>query len=135
MKHLDVVAAIVIYKQQILCMQRGKAPYEYTSYKYEFPGGKIEAGESRTEALMRELKEEMNLAVKIAEEDYFLTVNHNYQDFEITMHSYLCYINSPEFTRREHIAHKWASLEELRELDWAGADLPIIEKLLQIGFK
>jgi 8-oxo-dGTP diphosphatase len=132
MKHLNVVAAIVIYNKQILCMQRGKSNQDYISYKYEFPGGKIENGETRPEALMRELKEEMNISLKIADEDFFMTVNHTYPDFELTMHSYICYAASQEFVRREHIDHKWLYLQALNTLDWAAADLPIVEKLMEL---
>lgn len=132
MKHLDVVAAIIIYDNQILCMQRDKAKYEYISYKYEFPGGKIEMGETKPEALMRELKEEMNISVKISDEDFFFTVNHTYPDFELTMHSFICCVEFQEFVRKEHVNHKWAYLDELNSLDWAAADIPIVEKLLEL---
>jgi 8-oxo-dGTP diphosphatase len=132
MKHLNVVAAIIIYNKQILCMQRGKARQEYVSYKYEFPGGKIENGETRPEALMRELREEMNISVKVSDEDYFLTVHHIYPDFEITLHSFLCPVESQEFVRREHVDHKWMYPEELSSLEWAEADLPIVEKIMEM---
>lgn len=110
-------------------MQRDKAEQEYISYKYEFPGGKIEYGETKTEALMRELKEEMNISVEISEEDFFLTIHHTYPDFGLTLHSYICFVESQEFVRREHVDHKWAYPEELNSLDWAEADMPIVEKL------
>ena len=132
MKHLNVVAAIIIYNQQILCMQRGQSQQDYISYKYEFPGGKIEPGETRPKALMRELKEEMNISIEIAEEDYFMTVNHTNPDFELTMHSYICYVASQEFVRREHSDHKWLYPQALHALDWAEADLPIVEKLMEL---
>jgi len=129
MKHLNVVAAIIIHNGQILCMQRGQAKQDYISYKYEFPGGKIEVGETRTEALIRELKEEMNIEVKIGEEDYFMTVNHSYPDFELTMHSYICHVDRKEFIRKEHIDHQWVTPQELKTLEWAPADYPIVERL------
>lgn len=132
MKHLDVVAAIIIYNQQILCMQRDKTKQDYISYKYEFPGGKIESGETRPEALMRELIEEMNISLEIAEEDFFMTVNHTYPDFELTMYSYICYVDSQEFVRKEHVDHKWLYSEALHSLDWAEADIPIVEKLMEL---
>ncbi len=132
MKHLDVVAAIIIYNRQILCMQRGQSQQDYISYKYEFPGGKIEDGETRPEALMRELQEEMNISLAIAEEDFFMTVNHTYPDFELTMHSYICYAASPEFVRREHVDHKWLYPHALNALDWAAADIPIVEKIMEL---
>ena len=129
MKHLNVVAAIIIHNGQILCMQRGQAKQDYISYKYEFPGGKIELGETRIEALMRELKEEMNIEVKIAEEDYFMTINHSYPDFELTMHSYICHVDTKEFVRKEHIDHQWVIPQELNTLEWVPADYPIVERL------
>ena len=129
MKHIEVVAAVIIYKQKVLCMQRGKNKHDYISYKYEFPGGKIEDGESKAEALIRELKEEMNMNISITEEDYFLTVNHAYPDFTITMYSYLCNVDTDKFVRKEHINHIWLPLENLDTLDWAQADRPIVEKL------
>lgn len=132
MKHLDVVAAIIIYNKQILCMQRGQAKYEYVSYKYEFPGGKIENGETKAEALMRELREEMNISLRISDEDHFITVHHAYPDFEITLHSYLCPVESKEFVRREHVDHKWMYSHELSSLAWAEADLPIVEKIMEL---
>ena len=129
MKNLNVVAAIIIHNGQILCMQRGQAKQDYISYKYEFPGGKIELGETRTEALRRELKEEMNIEVKIAEEDYFMTINHSYPDFELTMHSYICHVDTKEFVRKEHIDHQWVIPQELNTLEWVPADYPIVERL------
>jgi len=129
MKNLNVVAAIIIHNGQILCMQRGQAKQDYISYKYEFPGGKIELGETRIEALMRELKEEMNIEVKIAEEDYFMTINHSYPDFELTMHSYICHVDTKEFVRKEHIDHQWVIPQELNTLEWVPADYPIVERL------
>ncbi len=72
MKHYQVAAAIIIYKNEILCMQRPESNYPYLSYKYEFPGGKIEAGESVEAALARELKEEMTLDVTVETRRFFL---------------------------------------------------------------
>lgn len=129
MKKYEVVAGIIMYKDLILCMQRDKGKHEYVSYKYEFPGGKIEAGETRAEALQRELSEEMDLEVSIKEDDFFMTVKHDYPDFQIIMHSFICHVTSQEFVRKEHIDHKWLKREELMQLDWAQADVPIVKKL------
>lgn len=112
MKSLEVVAGIIQYEDLILCMQRNKGKYDYVSYKYEFPGGKIESGETRPEALMRELREELSLEVKITEADYFMTVVHQYPDFKITMHSFICKVSGQQFERKEHIAHQWLRKEE-----------------------
>ena len=129
MKHYEVVAAVIEYKDKILCMQRGEAKYDYTSYKFEFPGGKVEVGEEKYVALSRELREEMDLDVVIGEEDYLLTVDHTYPDFAITMHAYLCKVDAPDFVMKEHVDFKWLSVSELDDLNWAEADKPIVEWL------
>lgn len=130
MKQLEVVAAILTYNGNILCMQRGKGKYPYVSFKYEFPGGKIKPGESRHAALERELREEMNIHTTIKESDLYMTVHHQYPDFAITMHAFYCPLSSPEFIRKEHIASCWLPPQELPSLDWAAADQPIMEKLV-----
>ena len=132
MRHLVVVAAIIANKDEILCMQRNIGRYDYVSYKYEFPGGKIEGGESHEQALMRELYEEMNLKTIITQDDFFMTVDHTYPDFSITMHSYICYVDNKTFTRKEHISHTWLKVENLDTLDWAAADLPIVKRLMEV---
>lgn len=130
MKHLDVVAAIILHKDKILCMQRGAGPYEYLSYKYEFPGGKVEAGESNIQALMRELAEELNFKTDISEDAYFMTVEHQYPDFIITLHCYICEADSHKIYCNEHVHHEWLYRDELDKLDWAPADYPVILKLM-----
>ena len=129
MKHYEVVAAVIEYDNKILCMQRNKAKFDYVSYKFEFPGGKVEAGEENHTALERELNEEMDMDVSISEEDYLLTVEHTYPDFAITMHTYLCKVDKPDFVMKEHISFKWLPVGELDTLDWAEADKPIVEFL------
>ena len=129
MKHYEVVAAVIVYDNKILCMQRDKAKYDYTSYKFEFPGGKVESGEENHKALERELKEELDMNVSISEDDFLLTVEHAYPDFAITMHSYLCKVETPDFIMKEHISFKWLTVNELDTLDWAEADKPIVEFL------
>ena len=128
MKHIIVVAAIIKYHDKILCMQRNTSKHEYLSYKYEFPGGKVEAGESNEDALVREIKEELDLDIILEKE--FLTVNHEYPDFKLTMHSFLCKTTTPEFKLKEHIAFQWLNKTELKSLDWAAADVPIVDKLM-----
>ena len=127
-KHFTVSAAIIVDDKKILCVQRNKAKYEYISYKYEFPGGKIEEEENEEEALKREIAEELNLEINVIEK--FIVVNHEYLDFNLTMHSYLCRANTEKLILKEHIYAKWLYKNELAELDWAAADLPIVSKLI-----
>ena len=127
-KHYTVSAAIIVDDKKILCVQRNKAKYEYISYKYEFPGGKLEEYENEEEALKREISEELNLEINVIEK--FLVVNHEYLDFNLTMHSYLCRANTEKLMLKEHIDAKWLHKDELIELDWAAADLPIVSKLI-----
>lgn len=129
MKKIEVVAAILKNKEHILCAQRAKSKLEYISEKFEFPGGKIEDGETLKEALERELIEELNIRPKI--NDHYLTVVHQYPDFEITMHSFMCNLDSKNVTLNEHISSVWLKKNELFNLDWAAADIPIVEKLVE----
>ncbi len=132
MKELNVVAAILIYNNKILCAQRAESKYEYISYKYEFPGGKLEEGESPEEALHRELIEEMDVNVDINNMQYFYTVEHEFPDFKIKMHSYICNVASDKINLKEHVAVKWLENSQLKKLDWAAADLPIVERLMNL---
>jgi 8-oxo-dGTP diphosphatase len=128
MKKVEVVAGVIFCQDDILCVQRPKNKLSYISEKFEFPGGKIEPGETKEEALHRELLEELNLSTNI--KSFFLTVVHPYPDFELTMHSFICEVVSKELTLYEHIDQKWLKVNELNKLDWAAADLPIVKKLL-----
>ena len=128
MKQIEVVAGIILFQDQILCVQRAENKLPYISKKFEFPGGKIENGETQKETLERELLEELNISVKI--KSFFLTVVHAYPDFELTMHSYICEVESKELTLHEHVDQKWLKINELTELDWAAADIPIVNKLI-----
>jgi 8-oxo-dGTP diphosphatase len=127
MKTVEVVAAVIIHENKILCLQRNDSKFDYIAYKYEFPGGKVEEYETSESALIREISEELNLAIEIKE--HFLTVDHSYPDFRIIMNSYICNCNSIELILNEHIDFKWLSKDELYQLDWAAADIPIVEKL------
>ena len=127
MKQVEVVAAIIQHNDKILCVQRGENKLPYISKKYEFPGGKIEPGESKEETIIREIKEELNMEISVIKE--FITVNHEYPDFFLTMHSYICNCENSHLTLTEHIDYKWLSISEMDQLDWAAADIPIVNKL------
>jgi len=131
MKKIEVVAGVIFCEDLVLCVQRPKNKLYYISEKFEFPGGKIEAGETKEEALHRELMEELNLSTMI--KSYLLTVVHEYPDFELTMHSFICEVDSKELTLHEHVDQKWLKINELPSLDWAAADIPIVNKLVSNG--
>jgi 8-oxo-dGTP diphosphatase len=128
MKKIEVVAGVINWKDLILCVQRPKNTLSYISKKFEFPGGKIEEGETKEQALHRELFEELNISTKI--KSFFITVVHDYPDFELTMHSFICEVDSKELTLNEHIDQKWLTIKELDSLDWAAADVPIVQRLI-----
>jgi 8-oxo-dGTP diphosphatase len=131
MKQIEVVAGVIFWQDEVLCVQRPKHKLSYISEKFEFPGGKVEPNETNEAALHRELLEELNLSTTI--KSFFLTVVHVSPDFELTMHSYICEVASKELILHEHIDQKWLKVSELGTLDWAAADLPIVEKLISNG--
>lgn len=128
-KEVEVAAAIIQHDDKILCVQRGENKLEYISKKYEFPGGKVEEGETRSQTAVREIKEELNMDINAVKE--FLTVRHEYPDFILTMHSFMCTCEDSTVELSEHIDFKWLTKNELSQLDWAAADVPIVEKLTQ----
>ncbi|MFA5669297.1 MAG: (deoxy)nucleoside triphosphate pyrophosphohydrolase [Balneolaceae bacterium] len=130
MKKIEVAAAILTHGDEIFCVQRAENKLDYISKKFEFPGGKIEPGETKKEALKRELEEELNINPQI--NDLFITVVHQYPDFELTMHTFLCDADSKEIKLNEHISSKWLLKDELLTLDWAAADIPIVNEYIKL---
>lgn len=129
MNQYNVVAAVITHNGKYLCMQKGKTRYDYTSNKYEFPGGKVESGETEPQALARELLEEMDYQIRI--ERHLVTVHHEYPDFGITLSAYLCSVSTDRFRMNEHVGYKWLDAADLRSLDWAAADVGIVDALLK----
>lgn len=121
-KHYEVVAAVIEKNGKVFCCQRG--PKGECAYKWEFPGGKIEQGETNEQALIREIKEELNSLIKV--NNYLTTVHHEYNTFTITMHVYLCELIEGNLSLLEHKASMWCEKEKLKELDFAEADRKII---------
>ncbi|MEB3800902.1 (deoxy)nucleoside triphosphate pyrophosphohydrolase [Flavobacterium columnare] len=132
MKQIEVVAAIIVFENKILCVQRGKNKYNYISKKYEFPGGKMELGETKEQTIIREIYEELNMHIDVEKE--FITIIHQYPDFIITMHSFICKCKNQKLKLTEHIDYKWLKTNELEILDWADADIPIMQKLKSCQF-
>jgi len=128
MKTIEVVAAVIVHEHRYLCVQRGWSKYDYISKKYEFPGGKIEQGELPQQALKREIMEELSLDVNVGE--LLVSVNHQYPDFTIIMHAYICGCKDVSLVLKEHLDSKWLLKDELLSLDWAAADVPIVHQLL-----
>lgn len=127
MKKIEVVAGIVCRENKILATQRG-----YGEFKdgWEFPGGKLEAGETRVDALKRELREELDMEVVVG--DLLETVEYDYPQFHLTMHCYLCQLVKEEFVLKEHEAARWLEKNQLDEAAWLPADEGIVEKLKSI---
>lgn len=125
MKQIEVVAAVIVRDGKILAAQRG-----YGKWKgyWEFPGGKIEPGETPPQALAREIREELAIGITI---DRLLdTVEYDYPDFHLTMHCYICHI-SPEADPQqlEHLALRWLAARDLPQLRWLPADITLIRSL------
>lgn len=130
MKHVEVVCAIIINeKNEIFCCQRG--PGRSLANKWEFPGGKVEGNETFEETIVREIKEELNSLIEPIE--YIGVSNYEYinleKPFSITMHAYKCKLISGNLELSEHIDSKWASIDEMKLMDFAEADIPLIYML------
>ena len=124
MKKIEVVAAILHRDGAYFATQRGYGEFEGM---WEFPGGKIEHGESSEDALKREIQEE--LGVDIVIEDLICTTEYDYPSFHLTMHCYLCRVEAGEIELREHKSARWLRSEELGSVEWLPADKDVIDKL------
>ena len=126
LRHLHVACALIEKDGLLLAAQRSAAMN--LPLKWEFPGGKIEAGESPEACLHRELWEEMEVSVAIGAA--LLPCTHRYPDFTVTLYPFLCQLVTTGIVLREHAASRWVAPEELLALDWAAADLPVIAAYL-----
>ena len=127
MKTIKVVAAVIIENQKVFATQRG-----YGAFKggWEFPGGKIETGETPQQALKRELQEELDLRVDVKEK--LDTIEYDYETFHLSMQCYLCSIANGTPVLKEHLAARWLSKEQLNEVAWLDADIEFVNKLKNI---
>ena len=126
MNHIHVTCAIIERDGLVLAAQRSADMS--LPLKWEFPGGKIDPGESPEDCLRRELVEEMGIHVSVGKNLPIST--HHYPNFAVTLYPFVCSIASGEIALHEHAAINWLPPEELSTLDWAEADVPVIESYL-----
>ena len=127
MKEIEVVAAIIRMEGRIFATQRGYGEWQDW---WEFPGGKMEAGEAREEALRREIREE--LSAEISVDNFLCTVEHDYPKFRLRMHCFLCSLLSDGLSLNEHEAAKWLQKDEMGSVKWLPADLKVLEELKKL---
>lgn len=126
-RHYDVVCAVVRRDGKYLCMQRLRKGPGYVSEHWEFPGGKVKAGESREQALVREIKEEMDWDVFVGRQ--LAQVEQDYPDFSITLTAFDCLARDFSFKLLAHIDYRWLPFDALGQLEWTEADEKIIRQL------
>jgi 8-oxo-dGTP diphosphatase len=125
-RHLHVACAIIEQEGKVLAAQRSATMS--LPLKWEFPGGKIETGETAEECLARELKEELEVSVHIGAA--LSSATHGYTDFTVTLYPFICRLAGGTITPHEHHALQWIEPLQMPELDWAAADLPVINEYL-----
>ena len=128
LRNIKVVAAIIIEDGKVFATQRGYGEWQGW---WEFPGGKIEAGESPAEALEREIREELDAEIEVGE--LLETIEWDYPNFHLTMHCFICMLISESIHLNEHEAAAWLTRGTLRSVKWLPADeglIPLIEELL-----
>ena len=126
-KTIEVVAAIIIKDNQVFATQRGYGQWQGW---WEFPGGKIEPGETPEAALTREIREELNAEITVG--SLLQTIEWDYPAFHLTMRCYLCTLNSDQLHLNEHSASAWLTLETLRSVNWLPADVVILDRIEEL---
>ena len=123
-RRIHVVAAVILKEEKVFATQRG-----YGAYKdwWEFPGGKVEPGETPEMALVREIREE--LKTRIAADRFLTTVEYDYPEFHLSMDCFWCHVEEGELVLVEHEAARWLPLDDLRQVKWLPADLLVIDEI------
>ena len=124
---LEVVAAIIFFENKILVTQRKFHKNSAFSYKFEFPGGKVENNEDKITALKRELLEELKL--ELTKFKHFVSYNYSYGKDEVKLHFFLSHIKELKLTLKVHESYKLVTIKQLSQLDWLAADYQVIKKL------
>lgn len=124
MKNIEVVAAVICKDGKIFATQRG-----YGEWKdwWEFPGGKVEPEETHTDALKREIREELDTEIEVG--DLLTTVEYDYPKFHLTMYCYICSVINGQLLLREHEDARWLASDEMESVKWLPADLKVINIL------
>ncbi|MCD8339414.1 MAG: (deoxy)nucleoside triphosphate pyrophosphohydrolase [Burkholderiales bacterium] len=126
---VSVVGAAIESGGRILCLRRGKCKNEESSFKYEFPGGKVEEGETPETALQRELLEELNIEVPVVPENYLSTSVHEFDHMIVELSVYLVHASKVKFSLKEHIQYIWLDAKDLPSLEWSPADVAAVKLL------
>jgi 8-oxo-dGTP diphosphatase len=127
---IRVTCAVVVYRGTVFAARRG--PHTSQPLKWEFPGGKVEAGETDEASLHRELSEELNMQVAILEK--LPSFPHQYTGFQVELVPFICCAYTNNFTLHEHIEAGWYSSRELMELDWADADVRLMQTVVDLFY-
>ena len=131
MKTIKVVASVISDSlenpKKFLATARGYGEFKG---KWEFPGGKIEVGETSQQALVREIQEELNVKIKVC--DLIDTVEYDYPKFHLSMQCFWCEVVSGNLELKEHEAARWLQKEQIYEVEWLPADVSLVEKIRQI---
>ena len=128
-KHIQVAAALIFQEGKVFATKRGVSPYSYVAHKYEFPGGKIEQGESEQDAVKRELQEELDMEVRVG--SLYARDTFEYPDFIITISLYECEMLS-KFILKEHESYAWIAPKDIDESAWAPADAEILKTIKRV---
>lgn len=124
MKTIEVVAAVIKKGDEFLATERG---YGDLKGYWEFPGGKVEKGETNQQALKREIMEEMRADIKVG--DFLTTVEYDYPQFHLIMHCYLCELAGDKIDLLEHLDAKWLHIKELDNMKWCPADVQTVDAI------